>query len=389
MHAADASRGQIAVVGLPAGDPRGLTILGGRLLGAATAVVFAADSNLSVLAMTAPQAQWLSFDGPVDFLPEDLAHRMAALAGAGEQVVWLAPPDLVPRLQAQPPASWTAAAVSVVWAPGVSDESAPPCGGGTLDRPLAGQTVLVTRPRHQAAALWEPLVACGAEVLIQPAIEIRPPVDWEPLDAALARLASFDWVVFSSSNGVAAVVDRLWQTGGDLRRLAAVRLAAIGPGTAEELAAAHLRADLVPEEFRAEALAAALKRHGGGGRFLLIRASRGREVLAEELRAAGGEVEQVVAYHSIDVAAAEPFIRDRMAHGRIAWTTVTSSAIARSLVRLFGDELRRTRLASISPITSGTLRELGHAPAAEAAVYTMDGVVAAVVAAEQGGRSQM
>ena len=113
--------------------------------------------------------------------------------------------------------------------------------------------------------------------------------------------------------------------------------------------------------------------------FLLVRASRGREVLAEQLRAAGALVEQIVAYTSIDMERPDPAVAALLKAGRIDWITVTSSAIARSLVRLFGDDLRRAKLASMSPLTSGVLGELGHSPAAEAVEYTMAGLVAAIV----------
>jgi uroporphyrinogen III methyltransferase / synthase len=257
-------------------------------------------------------------------------------------------------------------------------------------RPLFGQSVLVTRPnvvRCSAAGQFPPedftsrLYELGAEVLYQPAIEIRPPNDWSAVDAALARLPDFDWLVFSSVNGVDGLLGRLPH---DLRALAGVRIAAIGSGTAQRLAEYHLQADLVPDEFRAEALAEALAADAKGKRFLLARASRGREVLAETLAAAGGIVEQVVVYQSIDVETADPEIAARLKAGKINWITVSSSAIARSLARLFGDDLRKAKLVSISPITSGTLRELGYEPAAEATEYTMEGVVSAIVGEVQG-----
>lgn len=247
-------------------------------------------------------------------------------------------------------------------------------------RPLFGQRIVVTRPREQAAALCGPLEELGAEVLVQPAIEIGPPDDWSPVDAALARLADFDWLVFSSSNGVRILIDRLLDSGRDLRALGSVRLAAIGPGTADELARYRLFADLVPaDEFRAESLASALAGGAGGKRFLLARASRGREVLADELAAAGGIVEQVVVYTSRDVPTPDKEIADRLAADKIDWVTVTSSAIAHSLVSLFGESLRKAKLVSISPITTATLTELGHPPAAEAKVYTMQGVAEAIL----------
>jgi len=182
------------------------------------------------------------------------------------------------------------------------------------------------------------------------------------------------------------LVDRLRRLGGGPERLRGLKLAAIGPGTAAELARQGLQADLVPEEFRGEALAVALAAEAPGRRFLLVRANRGRQVLPEQLAAAGARVEQIVVYWTEDVAAADPAIAAALEAGRIDWVTVTSSAIARAVVGLFGEGLRKSRLASISPLTSDILRELGFEPAAEARAYTMDGLVAAVVAWKSGIR---
>jgi uroporphyrinogen III methyltransferase / synthase len=249
-------------------------------------------------------------------------------------------------------------------------------------RPLFGTRVLVTRPEDQSQTLVGQLTALGADVLVQPGVAISDPPDWSPVDAALARLEQFDWLVFSSGNGVRYMLERVLAQGGDLRRLGRIKLAAIGPGTAAELERFHLRADLVPTEYRAEALADALVGAAPQGRFLLARASSGRQVLPERLVAAGARVEQVVAYSTRQLTEADPAIAAALAEGRVNWVSVTSSAIARALAAMFGDDLRRAKLASISPITSGVLRELGHAPAAEAADYTMAGVVAAIRAAE-------
>jgi len=248
-------------------------------------------------------------------------------------------------------------------------------------RPLFGQTVLVTRPLPQAASMRDRLAELGAQVLVQPAIEITEPEDWGPVDAALGQLDQFDWLVFSSANGVRAVMERIVSHHGDLRRLGQIKIAAIGPATAEELAKYHLKADLQPAEYRAEALAEALAPESRGKKFLLARASRGREVLSEALRDAGGEVEQVVVYTSCDVETLKPEVAVAAAEGRIDWVTVTSSAIARSTAGLLGDHLQRCQLASISPITSDTLRDSGHAPAVEATEYTTDGVIRAILRA--------
>lgn len=258
-----------------------------------------------------------------------------------------------------------------------------------IGRPLFGQRVLITRPNDHSP-LRGTLEQWGAEVLVQPAIEISPPEDWRPVDEALGRLSQFDWLVFSSANGVRSLLDRLLAIGGDMRRLGCVKLAAIGSGTAAELEQYRLKADLVPDEYRAESLAEALKGQGGGRRFLLVRASRGREVLAETLRGAGGVVEQVVAYRSSDVTTPHPEILEGLRAGRMDWITVTSSAIARSLAAMFGEDLRRAKLVSISPITSATLRDVGFEPAAEARQYTMRGVAQALLAsAGQGGSADL
>jgi uroporphyrinogen III methyltransferase/synthase len=246
-------------------------------------------------------------------------------------------------------------------------------------RPLFGVRVLVTRAAEQAESLTRQLAELGADVLVQPAIEIGPPDDWGPFDRALAQLSGYDWLVFSSVNGVRYFLQRLSRHRLDLRALGQVKLAAIGRATAEALAEYHLQADLVPDEFRAEALAEALAQQAGGRRFLLARASRGRDLLAETLQAAGAMVDQVVVYRSSDVARPADDVAEALRAGRIDWVTVSSSAIARALVALFGQELRKSKLASISPVTSATLGELGFKPAAEAREYTMPGLVAAIV----------
>jgi len=250
-------------------------------------------------------------------------------------------------------------------------------------RPLFGRTVLITRPAHQAGSLGAMFQSHGAAVRLQPAIEIQPPDDWRAVDQAIASMPSYDWVVFSSANGVQSLLDRVISVGRDLRILGGVQLAGIGPGTTARLHDYHLHVDRQPDRFQAEDLAASLVAEAPGKRFLLIRASRGREVLAEQLRQAGGEVAQVVVYNSIDVQQHDADIGADLAAGRIDWITVTSSAIARSLHRLFGDALNNARLVSISPLTTATLAELGCPPSAEAEAATMPSLVDAVVAQER------
>ncbi len=252
-------------------------------------------------------------------------------------------------------------------------------------RPLFGQTVLVTRPQHQTAEFARRFEELGARCLLQPAIEIAEPESWSAVDDALARISTYHWLVFSSANGVRFLLERLLDKHGDARLLAGVRIAAIGDRTAATLREYRLNADLTPQEFRAEALAECLLPHAAGGRFLLARASRGRELLGEQLTAAGAAVEQIVVYESRDVPRADEQVVAELRAGRIDWITVTSSAIARSLVKLFGEELRKAKLLSISPITTATLAELGFEVAAEAKEYTTDGTVAALLEGLENG----
>ena len=248
-----------------------------------------------------------------------------------------------------------------------------------MDRRLAGQTVLVTRSGEQAQELRQLLVARGATVLEQPGIYVSAPDDWQPVDAAISRLKEFDWVVFSSSNGVHYLIDRLQDRMGSISALALKNLAAIGPGTAAAMARYGLVADVIPSEYRAEALADALVMYAPGKRFLLARANRGRDVLPNQLIAAGAIVEQIVVYGTYDVTSPDPQVAAALSAGGIQWVTVTSSAIARAIVGLFGEDLRKAKLASISPVTTQVLCELGYAPKVEARDYTMPGLVAAIV----------
>ena len=250
-------------------------------------------------------------------------------------------------------------------------------------KPLLGKLVLVTRPAHQSAEMLRDLHTLGATTICQPAIEISAPAAWQPVDQLIAELPTFDWLVFSSANGVNYFLNRLLEKGRDLRHLGSCQLAAIGPATAESLHNFHLRADLQPAEYRAESLAEQLAPQVKGKRVLLLRASRGREVLAEMLTAAGADVSQVVVYESRDVEQPAEQVLAALQAGKIDWITVTSSAIARSLVRMFGDDLKQARLVAISPLTAEVLSAAGYPAATVATEYTTAGVIQAIVAAER------
>lgn len=249
-------------------------------------------------------------------------------------------------------------------------------------RPLFGQSFLVTRPEHQAAELRYPLAELGAEVLVQPAIDINFANDPGPLNEAIANLKSFDWIAFSSRNGVTFFMERLRALDFDFRMLGHLKIGAIGPGTAEQLLAYGFKADIIPEEYRAESLVEAMGDEVAGKRVLLPRASRGRDVLPVGLTQAGADVTEVVAYESTDVAAVSPEVQRQLETSGFDWLILTSSAIARATAKLVPEAMSSSNIVSISPITSDTIRELGYEVTVEAKTYTMDGIIEAILAYE-------
>ncbi len=255
-------------------------------------------------------------------------------------------------------------------------------------RPLLGRRILVTRARAQASRLVEALEALGAEAVEAPAIRIEPPEDRAPLLAAARDAASYDWIVFTSVNGVDAFFAALAEAGGDARALAGVRLATIGPATTERLASHGLRADLQPATYTGAAVAEALTAAAAldGAAVLLPRADIAPPDLADALAAAGARVTEVAAYRTVpDAAGAEAAAGD-LRERRADWITFTSSSTVRNLVEAVGAETVRAsgaRLASIGPTTSATLREVGLAPTVEAAEHTIPGLVAAILEYER------
>jgi uroporphyrinogen III methyltransferase/synthase len=257
-------------------------------------------------------------------------------------------------------------------------------GGG----PLAGRRVLVTRPAGQGDELAALVRAGGGTCAQVPLVRIEPPESWEAMDDAIRRADRYDWIVFASVNGVRSFAGRLRATGGDGRRLGTARIAAIGPATRQELLAAGLVADLAPDTFSSEGLAATFAAEPRGSRFLLVRADRGRDVLRQSLESAGHTVDEVTAYRSVPVAAVDAATLEALDRTGIDWVTVTSPAIAAAAVHCLGERLGRWQVASISPLTSAALRRAGVEPAVEAVRATGADLVAAIVAAEVAGAAR-
>jgi uroporphyrinogen III methyltransferase/synthase len=250
-------------------------------------------------------------------------------------------------------------------------------------RPLAGQTILVTRPLDQAESMAGPLRELGAHVLLQPAIEIGPPEDWTAVDSVIDRIRTWHYLIFCSRNGVHHFLGRMWQRGYDARHLAGVSIGAVGSKTASELEHFQIHPDIVPTEFRAESLAAELAGSIAGKRVLIVRASRGRDVLADSLSQSGAEVRQVIAYQHSDATEVDPDVLELAQQGRIDWITVTSSESANCLNRLFGPAMKQMKIATISPITSESVRELGLTVSAEADPHTVPSLIESIVKASQ------
>jgi uroporphyrinogen III methyltransferase/synthase len=258
-------------------------------------------------------------------------------------------------------------------------------------RPLFGRRVLVTRARDQADDFVDRLSALGAEAVEAPMIQIAPPEDPGPLAVAAAQASEFDWIVFTSPNAVDAFMHALLDADRDVRALSGPRLCTVGAGTAEKLALYGIKVDLVPSEFRAEALVSAIVSRGPvrGARVLLPRADIGREVIAEELREAGALVTDVVAYRTLpDESSRDETGSDvyrGLLDGRIDVVTFTSPSAVRNFARLFGqdqvvDLLSHTVVASIGPVTTEAANRLGISVTVQPATYTIPALVEAIAA---------
>lgn len=249
--------------------------------------------------------------------------------------------------------------------------------------PLFGKRIVITRARGQSAALRDALESLGAEAIEIPAIEIRDPHSWQPLDKAIGRLEEFDYLLFTSANGVAKFLGRLAACGRDVRDLKGLVIGAVGPGTAAVLAATGIRADFVPEEYRAEGLIECLKgAEVRGKRFLIPRAKVARDILPRSLEERGARVQVVEAYKTVraDIPAGE---LERLLNPAPDAVIFTSSSTVTNFLDLIESAglrkiLERVAIGSIGPITSDTARQHGLKVSIEAADSTIGGLVEAL-----------
>jgi uroporphyrinogen III methyltransferase/synthase len=253
------------------------------------------------------------------------------------------------------------------------------------NRPLLGKRIVVTRARAQASDLIGRLSALGAECLQCPTIKVAPPDSWEPLDQAIGDVAKYNWIVFTSVNGVRYFFERLFQQGLDVRSLGHLRTAAIGPATADQLRRFGLNTDILPKTYQAESVVAAFAQIDIKGRKVLLpRAKEARAILPEELQRMGAQVDEVVAYQTLTADEESDTLIGALEKNEVDMITFTSSSTVNNFRSLLpaGREstlMKGVAVACIGPITAETAKSMGIHVDLTAQDFTIDGLCNAVV----------
>ncbi|HDM75933.1 MAG TPA: uroporphyrinogen-III C-methyltransferase [Deltaproteobacteria bacterium] len=252
-------------------------------------------------------------------------------------------------------------------------------------KPLFGRTILVTRAREQASEFVQMLEEHGARCLVFPTIKVIPPSSWEELDTAIRNLDTYQWLIFTSVNGVRFFFNRLFELGRDVRDLKGIKLCAIGPKTAEKISNYGLALDFVPPEYRAEAIVEGLgKENISGKRILLPRAAVAREILPQKLKELGAIIDVVEAYRTVLPEEIDKDVKEAVNAGSVDCITFTSSSTVRNFAKFFSsDDLRKSGsdifIACIGPITADTARELGFNVNIIPQEYTLDALTESIV----------
>jgi uroporphyrinogen III methyltransferase/synthase len=252
-------------------------------------------------------------------------------------------------------------------------------------RPLLGKRIVVTRARAQASDLVQRLSLLGAECIECPTIEVVPPDSWHPLDRALDALETYQWIVFTSVNGVQSFFDRLFNNGLDTRALGHLKTAAIGPVTAQRMRHFGLNTDIMPQNYLAESVVEAFSKQSiRGAKVLLPRAKKARPVLPIELERMGAKVDEVTTYQTIQSSDGSKTLMEQLHSGRIDMVTFTSSSTVQNFKALLPKEsadalMAPVTVASIGPITAETAETLGLKADIVAKKYTIDGLCNAIV----------
>ena len=248
------------------------------------------------------------------------------------------------------------------------------------DRPLSGKRIVVTRTRKQAGALTEQLRGLGADVIELPTIRIEPPTDLRAFAELVQDAHGYDWIVFTSPNGVNAFFDLFYKLYDDAREIGGARIAAIGPATAQRLKDFHLHVDLMPDEFVAESLVREFRKGGGieNLRVLIARAEKARDLLPKELSALGAIVDEGFAYRTVPETRDDSGARRRLLEEGADLITFTSSSTVENFLALELPWPAKMQVASIGPITSKTARDRGLKVAVEARRHDIPGLVESI-----------
>jgi len=250
--------------------------------------------------------------------------------------------------------------------------------------PLRGRKILITRAREQLAEFSNRLKKLGAEAIEFPTIEIAPPDSWKGLDQAIARFKSYDWIIFTSANGVHFFCQRLKEDGKNCRSLSGLKICAIGPATAEQLKKRKIRVDSIPEKFIAESILMEFARIGvNGKRILLARAKKARDVLPEGLKRMGAEVEVVEAYRTVKPKGGGMKLKRLLEKKGVDVITFTSSSTVSHFVDLLKKEdlkklLKGMVIACIGPVTARTVKGAGLKVHIQPKEYTIPALTRAI-----------
>src|SRR5256886_7675985 len=247
-------------------------------------------------------------------------------------------------------------------------------------RPLLGKTIVVTRTRKQASVLSSKLRSLGADVIELPTIRIEPPSDLREFAQLVQDAHRYDWIVFTSANGVEAFFNIFFKLYDDTREIGGVRIAAIGPATAQRVKDFHLHVDLQPDEFVAEAVVKEFEKQGSieNLRILLVRAEKTRDTLPKELSALGAIVDKAFAYRTVPETRDTSGARRQLAQDGADLITFTSSSTVENFLALGLPWPKGMRIASIGPITSKTARDHGLTVDVEARRHDIDGLAQAI-----------
>jgi len=253
------------------------------------------------------------------------------------------------------------------------------------NRPLMGKRIVVTRAREQASELVKLLSDLGAECLECPTIKVVPPDDWKLLDAAIENISSYDWLVFTSVNGVNYFFERLFSKGKDARALGRLNTAVIGPATERRLFKFGLKSDIVPKSYRAESIIEAFGNEDvNGKKILLPRAKEARPILPVELTRMGAAVDEITSYYTKEVPDSADLLLKRLKENTIDLITFTSSSTVKNFKAILPDNIFETQMkditiACIGPITADTAKNLGFDVHIVANSFTIPGLCEAIL----------